>query len=170
VRAAARPPLELQENRMSAHVQVEMLPRGALIGGGLLVATALIVVTFARLTGYQPARPDPSAVVSRADVRFEDRRNGAIAVYSGDSDRLVDTLAPGSNGFVRGVMRGLARDRRAEHIGERAPFRLTHWANGRLSLDDPSTGRHIDLEVFGITNAGAFAEILTAATQAKETP
>jgi putative photosynthetic complex assembly protein len=155
---------------MSAQVQDEMLPRGLLIGAGLLVATALAVVTLARLTGYQPMQPDASTVVTQEDVRFEDRRNGAIAIYSGQSDRLVDTLAPGTNGFVRGVMRGLARDRRAEHIGERAPFRLTHWANGRLSLDDPSTGRHIDLEVFGMTNAGAFAEILTAATQAKETP
>jgi putative photosynthetic complex assembly protein len=155
---------------MSAHVQDEMLPRGALIGAGLLVASALLVVTYARLTGYQPMQPDPSTVVTQEDVRFEDRRNGAIAIYSSKSDRLVDTLAPGTNGFVRGVMRGLARDRRAEHIGEQAPFRLTHWANGRLSLDDPSTGRHIDLEVFGMTNAGAFAEILAAATQAKETP
>jgi hypothetical protein len=35
-----------------------------------------------------------------------------------------------------------------------------------LSLDDPSTGRHVDLEVFGPTNAGAFADILIASSHA----
>jgi putative photosynthetic complex assembly protein len=155
---------------MSAHVEVEMLPKGALIGAGLLVAASLAIVSLARLTHYQPAQPEASSIVSREDLRFADRRDGAITIYASDGDRLVDTLPPGTNGFVRGVMRGLARDRRAEHVGEEAPFRLTRWANGRLSLDDPSTGRHVDLEVFGITNSGAFADILTAATRAKETP
>jgi putative photosynthetic complex assembly protein len=79
-----------------------------------------------------------------------------------------ETLAPGTNGFVRGVLRGLMRERKAESIGPTAPFRLTHWANGRLSLDDPSTGRHVDLEVFGPTNAGAFAQILAASQQLKD--
>jgi putative photosynthetic complex assembly protein len=65
-------------------------------------------------------------------------------------------------------LRGLARDRRADHVGIAPPFRLTHWANGRLSLDDPSTGRHIDLEVFGPTNAGAFADILVATSHLKD--
>ena len=66
---------------------------------------------------------------------------------------------------MRGVLRGLARDRRADGIGRSPPFRLTRWADGRLSLDDPATGRHVDLEVFGPTNAGAFAEILTASNR-----
>ena len=145
-----------------------ILPLGALIGAGVLVVGALALVISARLTGYQPDRPAPSTVVERADLRFEDRPNGAIAVLSADDGGLVDTLAPGTNGFVRGVLRGLVRARRADHIGEQPPFRLTHWADGRLSLDDPSTGRHVDLEVFGPTNAGAFAEILTAGTHAKE--
>jgi putative photosynthetic complex assembly protein len=81
---------------------------------------------------------------------------------------LVDTLQPGTNGFVRGVLRGLVRERRAERIGPAPPFRLTRWADGRLSLDDPSTGRHVDIEVFGPTNAGAFADILIATGQHKD--
>jgi putative photosynthetic complex assembly protein len=134
------------------------LPRGALIGAGVLVSASLLLAGVARLTGYQPERPPPSRVVSSHELRFEDRADGAVLVY--EHEQLVDTLSPGTNGFVRGVLRGLAR-------GRPPPFRLTRWADGRLSLDDPETGRHVDLEVFGPTNAGAFAEILTASTLAR---
>ena len=144
------------------------LPRGALIGAGTLVIASLLMVTFVRIVGYQPAMPATSAVVESYALRFEDRPDGAVLIYSGQDNRLVDTLAPGTNGFVRGVMRGLVRGRRADHFGPEAAFRLTRWADGRLSLDDPATGRHVDLEVFGPTNAGAFADILIKSAQLKD--
>lgn len=153
---------------MSEAARNNILPRGALIGAAVLVCGSLTLVGVARLTGYEPEKPPASTIVEYSDLRFEDRPDGAIAIYTSADNRLVDTLAPGTNGFVRGVLRGLVRDRRADHIGEIPPFRLTHWADGRLSLDDPSTGRHIDLEVFGPTNAGAFATILIASNHAKE--
>jgi putative photosynthetic complex assembly protein len=137
-----------------------ILPRGILVGAGVLVCASLLIVGVARVTGYSPQKPAPSAVVTSRDLRFEDRPDGAVLVYSGAA--LVDTIEPGTNGFVRGVLRGLVRERRADKIGAEPPFRLTRWADGRLSLDDPSTGRHVDLEVFGPTNAGAFADILQA--------
>jgi putative photosynthetic complex assembly protein len=138
------------------------IPRAALLGAGSLVVGSLLLVGVARLTGYRPAQPDATAIVESRDLRFEDRADGAVLIYSAPADRLVDTLPPGTNGFVRGVLRGLVRERRADRIGAEPPFRLTRWADGRLSLDDPSTGRHVDLEVFGPTNAGAFADILLA--------
>jgi putative photosynthetic complex assembly protein len=147
---------------MSEPVVDKTLPRGALVGAVALVALSLALVGLARMTGYRPAQPPASAVIDSRELRFVDRADGAVLVYSGADDRLVDTLQPGTNGFVRGVLRGLVRERRADHIGPTPPFRLTRWADGRLSLDDPSTGRHVDLEVFGPTNAGAFAQILLA--------
>jgi putative photosynthetic complex assembly protein len=141
------------------------IPRAALLGAGSLVVGSLLLVGFARLTGYRPAQPDASRIVASSELRFEDRADGAVLVYSSPQDHLIDTLPPGTNGFVRGVLRGLVRERRADLIGAAPPFRLTRWADGRLSLDDPSTGRHVDLEVFGPTNAAAFAHILIASTQ-----
>jgi putative photosynthetic complex assembly protein len=134
----------------------------------MVVVTLLLVIGF-RVAGLSPAKPEPSAIVASYELRFEDRADGAVLVYSEPADRLVQTLPPGTNGFVRGVLRGLARERRAEQIGPTAPFKLTRWADGRLSLDDPSTNRHVDLEVFGPTNAGAFAAIFDAIAQARET-
>lgn len=150
---------------MSARASDPTLPRGALVGAAVLVGVSLLLVGIARLTSYRPAQPAPSRVVVSYDLRFEDRADGAVLVYEDPTHRLVDTLQPGTNGFVRGVLRGLARERRARQVGPAPPFRLTRWADGRLSLDDLETGRHVDLEVFGPTNAGAFAEILIATGQ-----
>ncbi len=153
---------------MSTTTADSPLPRGLLVGAGVLVATALTLVITARVTGYQPDRPAPSPVVASSELRFEDRADGAVLVYSSPDNRLVTTLAPGTNNFVRGVLRGLVRERRADRVGSLPAFRLTHWADGRLSLDDPSTGRHVDLEVFGPTNAGSFADILNASIANKD--
>ena len=153
---------------MSASTVEQKLPRGAVLGAGLLVGSMLLLVTIARLTGYTPARPPPSTVVERVDLRFVDRADGAVLIYNSANEQLADTLEPGTNGFVRGVLRGLVRERRADHVGPTPPFRLTRWADGRLSLDDPSTGRHVDLEVFGAVNAAAFADILTAIAHHKD--
>ena len=153
---------------MTTRAHDPTLPRGALIGAAGLVLLSLLMVGVARLTGYEPAAPPASRVVESYDLRFEDRADGAVLVYDSTDGALAYTVLPGTNGFVRGVLRGLVRDRRADHIGPTPPFRLTRWADGRLSLDDPSTGRHVDLEVFGPTNAGAFADILTATSHHKD--
>ena len=39
---------------------------------------------------------------------------------------------------------------------------LTRWADGRLTLNDPSTGHVVALEAFGPDNARAFARLLPA--------
>ncbi|MFY7781768.1 MAG: photosynthetic complex assembly protein PuhC, partial [Tagaea sp.] len=40
------------------------------------------------------------------------------------------------------------------------PFRLSMWRDGSLVLDDPATGRRVDLRAFGATNRDAFARLL----------
>jgi putative photosynthetic complex assembly protein len=47
-------------------------------------------------------------------------------------------------------------------VGPDLPFRLTHWSDGRLTLEDAATGRRIELESFGPTNMQAFASLLAA--------
>ncbi len=153
---------------MGAQTLDRTLPRGALLGAAAMVAGSLLLVGYVRLAGIPPERPPASRVVESYDLRFEDRADGSVLIYLAGADRLVDTLQPGTNAFVRGVLRGMARERRADQVGPQPPFRLTHWADGRLSLDDPSTGRHIDLEVFGPTNAGAFVQIMQASAAHKD--
>ena len=101
-------------------------------------------------------------VVQERLLRFEDRTDGAVAVWDTEQNDVIEVLAPGTNGFVRGVMRGLARDRKLLGVSHDAAFKLVRWADGRMSLEDPTTGRAISLEAFGSDNSKVFAEFFGA--------
>ncbi len=136
------------------------LPRAALLGAAVLVGATLLLAGAARLTGAGATPAPVSTPLERRDLRFEDRADGGVAVVAAPGDRVVQVLPPGEGGFVRGVLRGLARERRSRGVGPEAAFSLTRWADGRLSLADPETGRTIELSAFGPTNARAFAQLL----------
>ncbi len=137
------------------------LPRGVFVGVAALIGFTFLVVAAARFGGVGTQTPAQVAVES-LQLRFEDRQDGAVVVYEAREDRLLTVLEPGDGSFVRGVLRGLARERRRQDIGARPPFRLVRWADGHLSLEDPSTSQEIALNSFGPSNAQAFAEILMA--------
>ena len=63
---------------------------------------------------------------------------------------------------IRGLMRGLARERRMHGIGAEPPFRLTRYTDTQLTLTDTATGRVIELSGFGATNTATFAALLEA--------
>jgi putative photosynthetic complex assembly protein len=103
--------------------------------------------------------PDVPAVESR-DLRFSDRADGAVVVVDAENDSVLQVIAPGTNGFLRGVLRGLARERKRQEIGMEPPFRLTRWVDGRLSIEDPATRQRIDFGAFGPTNAAVFVALM----------
>jgi len=103
-----------------------------------------------------------AAAVSVREFRFEDRADGSIAVLDASGRQLVDTVAPGTNGFLRGTLRGLARERKRQGVGPEVPFRMVGHADGKLTLEDPGTGRRVDLGSFGPTNAAVFAQIMAS--------
>jgi putative photosynthetic complex assembly protein len=148
---------------MSHAHEAPRVPRGALLGAALLVGFALIAAGGARVSDLGTTRTPIAAPVSVLELRFTDRADGAVVVEDARWGETLEVIAPGTNGFVRGVLRGMARERKRQNIGVQPPFRLTRWADGRLSLDDPSTGRHVDLEAFGPTNSGAFVRMMMIA-------
>ena len=123
---------------------------------GLALATAIA----GRIVGSSPAEQTGSVVAAR-DLRFNDRADGAVVVTDAGSGQTVDVLT-GEQGFIRATMRGLARARHSEGIGAAPPFRLTAWTDGRLTLDDAMTGRHLELQAFGSLNTAVFARLLSA--------
>jgi putative photosynthetic complex assembly protein len=129
-----------------------------------LVIASIAVVSAVRLSGATISVPDAPVVATR-DLRFIDRVDGSIAIIDASDGRVVDEVV-GQSGFVRGTLRGLARERKRQSIGPEQPFTLVAHADGRLTLMDKATGRRVDLESFGPTNAGQFAHILTAAEHA----
>ncbi len=137
-----------------AHGQV---PRLALVAAAGMLALSIVFAAGARWTGVGRVELAPAPEATGVDLVFEDRADGAVVVHGGGRETV---LGPGTNGFVRGVVRGLARDRRARGVGAEVPFRLVQRVDGRLLLEDPATGRALDLGAFGPTNAGAFARLL----------
>lgn len=152
-----------------AHNHDDMLPRGALIGAGALVLIALAITSIARITGMTPAATpsverlaDNAVIVKSRQLRFADSGNGAIVITDVKTGLVAQHIKPGSpSGFIRGVMRGYARDRRMREIGPDAPFTLTLWNDGQLSLTDYATGRSVELNSFGSTNRQSFLDLLT---------
>ena len=104
------------------------------------------------------------APVESRELRFEDRADGAVAVYEathGPSRVRGRRRAPTAS--CAACCAGSPASASARRSAIEPPFRLTRWDDGRLSLEDPSTGRRIDdLEAFGPTNAAAFAQLLDA--------
>jgi putative photosynthetic complex assembly protein len=135
------------------------LPRGALLGAAALIGISMIGATISRLYGLSATPAPPAAVVEARDLRFTDSPDGAVLVTDAKTGS-VQVIAPGTNGFMRGVVRGLAQERKRQDQDGTTPFRLTRWSDGRLSLSDPVTHRNIYLEAFGPTNATAFAALL----------
>lgn len=154
------------------HDHENTVPRPALILAGALVATTLALTALVRVGVLQreavPAIARAKDNVAAVEVRhlaFEDRADGAVVVKDADAGSTLAVMI-GENdggGFVRGVMRGMARERKMKGIGPAIPFELTQWANGSLSLRDPATGRAIELGSFGASNRAAFARFLVGA-------
>jgi putative photosynthetic complex assembly protein len=143
----------------------EPIPRAALIGAAVLIATAFGAAAYGRLNADAAAGVETQqvALLASRDLIFRDGEDGSVQVIDAQGDDVVFVAAPGTNGFIRGVMRGMARHREMRDIGAAAPFRLTMYVNGRLSLTDPETDRTIELNAFGADNRDAFARLLVGA-------
>lgn len=138
-----------------------MLPLAAIAA---LVLVTLLAVTAVRVAGISAQQQPDAATLSLRLLKFEDRSDGSIAVLDGQSGALLDTVAPGTNGFLRNTMRGLTRERKRQSQGAEVPFELHARADGRLTLIDPGTRRRIDLESFGPANMAVFARLVAPAS------
>lgn len=151
------------------HDHEQTMPKGALAAALVLVMTALALTTLVKV-GVLNREAIPAVARSEAhiaptvvrELTFTDRGDGAVVVRDVTTGETVRVLVDGvlGNGFVRGVMRGMARERHFRGVGMTPPFTLTLWKNGTLSLDDKSTGRSIELGSFGPDNRAAFAALL----------
>ncbi len=139
---------------MQAGTAHRSFPQAPLFG----VAAVLVVAIGLAWIGAAPAPQDGVALRSQ-ELIFADRADGAVTVHVPGRQAPIAVLPPGTNGFARAALRGLARERWREEQGPEVPFRLTAWDDGRLTLDDPATGRRLDLKAFGPTQAEAFARL-----------
>lgn len=135
-----------------------LLPLGGAVAAACLVMAGIIIAA-----GPEPAHRQAAVVettaAARLALRFEDRPDGTVAVYRDGVDAVHAVIPAGTNHFMRATLRGLASERKRRHLDDQAPFELTAWSDGRITLADPATDRRIELEAFGATNAQAFAAL-----------
>lgn len=143
-------------------------PRPVLVGAGLMMLAAFIAASMA--ARWQPARPAVEGPTTQLrELHFTDGADGAVNVIDAHSGRTIETLH-GEQGFLRGVLRGLAQERLRRGLGSERAFLLLLGGDGRLALVDPATGRRVDLESFGRDNAALFARWLDTALPAAAGP
>ncbi|WP_405234850.1 photosynthetic complex assembly protein PuhC [Lentisalinibacter orientalis] len=140
----------------------DRIPRPAIFGALALVVLTILAAAGARLTGVGTVEVPPSAAVESRELAFEDAADGSVVVRDPAAGDVLYVVEPGTNGFLRGVLRGLARDRKLRGIGPEPAFVLTRWADGRLTLEDPETERRLYLGPFGSDNVKIFVTLLQA--------
>lgn len=150
------------EGHVDVHAEPEIvIPKGALRAAFALVAFTLVAAGVGRWTGVGTVHIDHAVAVQTVALRFEDRPDGGIAVVSPDSGKVVGIVEAGGDGFLRTVLRSMAFDRQRHAIGSGPAFTINRWSDGRMSLDDPATGRRVDLGSFGNDNKRRFTELMT---------
>ena len=136
------------------------IPRGALRAAAAIVLIAIGLAGFAKMSGIGRSTLATSTLVEQRALLFEDRADGAVVVRDAAGKAVIDVIQPGAFGFVRVAMRGMARDRKIHGVSAEKPFMLARWADHRATLDDPETGRRLDLAAFGRANGEAFERLL----------
>ncbi len=149
---------------MSAHHQ-QFIPRGVLIGAGLLIATT---ITFVGVVQYQK-RNDPAVEnelfanatqVHERFIKFPVNADGKLSlVVDANTGEVIDELVI-SDGFIRTVLMSMSFDRRRDGVEEDPIYRLVRWDDSRVSLEDPTTGVIINLGAFGYQNKSVFERFL----------
>ena len=155
---------------MSGHHEMAF-PRQVLWGAAGIVLLAFSGAVAVRL-GVIPEVANPQAMRTQAqvtavqsrDLMFTDVDGNVVVTDLGGA--TVAVIRPESEqGFVRGVLCGLARERRLKDAPVTTPFRLQLWSDNGLTLTDLATGRQIELGGFGPTNRQAFAVMLPGGKQ-----
>ena len=136
-----------------------LIPPQIVVAAALLMGFAVLIAGLGRMTGFGRVDLPASAPYWTLQLRFEDRADGAVLVRDAERGDVFEVLAPGTGNFVRATLRTFAQARKRDDLGPQVPFKLVRYADGSLSLEDPATGRKVELDAFGADNAGAFANM-----------
>lgn len=138
-------------------------PKGVLYAAAGMIGVTIALVIAAQTTGFGRVENPEGEAVRSVKVRFEERPDGSMVALRGTSNRVMAVFESTTKGFVWGVVRGMDRQRKLEEVDSDAPYTVTYWDNGQLSLSDDLTGRIVYLNAFGPTNLKNFARVLGSA-------
>lgn len=143
------------------------VPRPALYGAlALIVLSIGAAATVRWIAPERELTEDGVVAVQVRLLQFEERADGSLAIIEADRGTVLELAAPNTEGFIRGIVRGLRYKRQMLEVDVQSPFRLTKWSNGHLTFEDPATGMRIPrIRAFGETQYATMDRLL----QLKET-
>jgi putative photosynthetic complex assembly protein len=145
-------------------------PRIPLLGAGLLLSVTMAIVLVSRLADVSTVTPvDVGNLVESRVIVFEDGDKGALVVKDAATGETIYTTTTGVDGFLRGTLRALGRNRKREGGSRAEPFTVSRFESGHIVLTDSVTGAKIDLAAFGSTNEAVFERFLKS-KQKEATP
>jgi putative photosynthetic complex assembly protein len=145
---------------MSEAAAGKMVPRRALLGAAVLIGFSFVAASLGRITGVGTTHSEYTGPVQTMSFRFADRTDGGISVIAPETGATIGVVPAGTDGFVRTVLRSFAFDRQRHGIGAGPAFIIAKWADGHSTIDDPKTGKRVDLAAFGATNMQAFEHLV----------
>lgn len=141
-------------------IDAKPFPRGMLIAVAAMVGLSMLFAASASLWDFGATRIEYAPVTDSRDLVFKDLQNGSVGVVDAVRSEQIAEVKPGQDGFVRVVMRSMARDRAVRGVGSDVAFRLARHADDMLSLTDLATGEVVMLNAFGAMNTKAFEPFL----------
>ncbi len=128
---------------------------------GAVLVTTLAAVAWETHSSRGVIASETPAIAWQQTLRFEDRPSGAVAVLDAASGKEIAQFQ-GEQGFLRGTLRAMARERHSRGLGSEAPFLLMGHVDGRVTLRDTATGERLNLESFGPTNSAVYSQLRLA--------
>lgn len=138
--------------------QKPILPIWLRIGALSFVLGAILLASFVSVNSE--AELERGDAVASRQINFHDEPGGWISVRDASDDEEILRLEPSRDNFMRGVMRSMARERRAKGVTNEPPFEVTAWGSGHLSVTDTATGRRVEISAFGADNVDSFARLV----------
>jgi putative photosynthetic complex assembly protein len=125
-----------------------------------IAGLALLLTILATFTGIGTERVVRGAPVSVAAITIIEQPDHRLIMAHAPAGAVIAEYGPAKGGFLRGFLRAFALKRDAAHVPATAPFEITRWESGRITLTDTATGHRIPVDTFGPGVTRAFAPLV----------
>jgi hypothetical protein len=154
-----------------SHAESHAIPRAPIVAAGALVLVSLLAVAGARhgRCGHQRQRarrrspsPPPSRRVSKTATTVP-----WWCSEAGSGRVLMPWPSPAPAAFCAARCAPWCANAASMAWAPNSRSACMAHPDGRLTLEDPATGRRMDLSAFGPSNAAVFARVLSNSTAAR---
>ncbi|MFM9990385.1 MAG: photosynthetic complex assembly protein PuhC [Burkholderiaceae bacterium] len=149
----------MNKNFAAHHSSINAQPAVPVIARWILMGLALLMLSvFTLRQSGVDVREIDAPVIWKKSLRFEDGSQGEIFVFDTRTEQKIATFE-GEQGFLRGTLRALVRERKKRSIGSETAFELSGHNDGQMILSDPATGEAIHLVSFGPDNSQIYRKL-----------